>query len=176
MVQDLIGQVDVLAYSRFIWMARRIRAEKKFEVKKTLSSFQAMFISNGLLVVYCLITYYCLFLNYEISTLVFYPHKSRSGQTLHKQTVWFFTGKTPRGKSAATVLSFCLSALAIVQVNMEDKVEVFIKETAQITCMYTSDEGSGGMVIKWFYVSLVIRNTHRFICVLYLTCVFNSDR
>ncbi|XP_028274564.1 melanoma cell adhesion molecule b isoform X2 [Parambassis ranga] len=44
-------------------------------------------------------------------------------------------------------------AWAIVEVNMEDKVEVSIKETAQITCMYTSDEGSGGMVIEWFYVT-----------------------
>lgn len=44
-------------------------------------------------------------------------------------------------------------AEAGVEVNMEDKVEVSLGETAQITCMFTSDDGiggSGGMVITWF--------------------------
>uniref|UniRef100_A0A3Q0QTG6 Melanoma cell adhesion molecule b n=1 Tax=Amphilophus citrinellus TaxID=61819 RepID=A0A3Q0QTG6_AMPCI len=40
-----------------------------------------------------------------------------------------------------------------VEVNMEDKVEVFAGETAQITCMFTTDEGPGGTTIQWFYVS-----------------------
>ncbi|XP_072248594.1 melanoma cell adhesion molecule b isoform X2 [Leuresthes tenuis] len=42
-------------------------------------------------------------------------------------------------------------ALADVEVNMEDKVEVFSQGTAQITCMFKSAEGIGGMNIQWFY-------------------------
>uniref|UniRef100_A0A3P9ISZ6 Melanoma cell adhesion molecule b n=1 Tax=Oryzias latipes TaxID=8090 RepID=A0A3P9ISZ6_ORYLA len=34
-------------------------------------------------------------------------------------------------------------------VNMEEKVEVMRGTTAQITCMYTSDEGIGGTTIEW---------------------------
>ncbi|XP_039677462.1 melanoma cell adhesion molecule b isoform X6 [Perca fluviatilis] len=41
---------------------------------------------------------------------------------------------------------------ANVEVNMEDRVEVFMGDTAQITCMFTSSDGVGGMVIQWFYV------------------------
>ncbi|XP_029963935.1 cell surface glycoprotein MUC18-like isoform X2 [Salarias fasciatus] len=41
---------------------------------------------------------------------------------------------------------------ADVQVNMEDKVEVSLGQTAQITCMFTSDDGIGAMIIQWFYV------------------------
>uniref|UniRef100_A0A3Q4MHD6 Melanoma cell adhesion molecule b n=1 Tax=Neolamprologus brichardi TaxID=32507 RepID=A0A3Q4MHD6_NEOBR len=46
-------------------------------------------------------------------------------------------------------------------VNMEDKVEVMAGETAQITCMFTTDEGLGGTTIQWFYVSLVKLSVHR---------------
>lgn len=42
---------------------------------------------------------------------------------------------------------------ADVQVNMEDRVEVFRGENAQISCMFVSSEGIGGMIIQWFYVS-----------------------
>ncbi|XP_024133674.1 melanoma cell adhesion molecule b isoform X3 [Oryzias melastigma] len=42
---------------------------------------------------------------------------------------------------------------AIVEVNMEEKVEVFRDSTAQITCMYTSDEGIGGISIEWLIVT-----------------------
>ncbi|XP_032368176.1 melanoma cell adhesion molecule b isoform X5 [Etheostoma spectabile] len=41
---------------------------------------------------------------------------------------------------------------ANVEVNMEDRVEVFRGETAHITCLFTSSDGVGGMVIQWFYV------------------------
>ncbi|XP_054458224.1 melanoma cell adhesion molecule b isoform X2 [Anoplopoma fimbria] len=44
--------------------------------------------------------------------------------------------------------------MADVEVNMEDRVEVFRGETALITCMFTSSEGIGGMSIQWFYVTL----------------------
>lgn len=37
-----------------------------------------------------------------------------------------------------------------VEVNMEDRVEVFLKDTAQITCMFTSSEGVGGTMISWY--------------------------
>uniref|UniRef100_A0A3B4ZHF6 Melanoma cell adhesion molecule n=1 Tax=Stegastes partitus TaxID=144197 RepID=A0A3B4ZHF6_9TELE len=40
-----------------------------------------------------------------------------------------------------------------VEVNMEDKVEVPLGQTAQITCMFTSTEGIGDMMIQWFYVT-----------------------
>ncbi|XP_023817390.1 cell surface glycoprotein MUC18 isoform X3 [Oryzias latipes] len=42
---------------------------------------------------------------------------------------------------------------AVVEVNMEEKVEVMRGETAQITCMYTSDEGIGGTTIEWLVVT-----------------------
>uniref|UniRef100_H3C2I9 Melanoma cell adhesion molecule b n=1 Tax=Tetraodon nigroviridis TaxID=99883 RepID=H3C2I9_TETNG len=38
-------------------------------------------------------------------------------------------------------------------VNMEDKVEVLMGDTAQITCMFESSEGIGGRIIQWFYVT-----------------------
>ncbi|GLD74750.1 cell surface glycoprotein MUC18, partial [Lates japonicus] len=42
---------------------------------------------------------------------------------------------------------------AIVEVNMEDRVEVYRGTTAQITCIFTSDDGIGGMTIEWFYMT-----------------------
>ncbi|KAG8002031.1 Cell surface glycoprotein MUC18, partial [Nibea albiflora] len=42
---------------------------------------------------------------------------------------------------------------ADIEVNTEDRVEVFRGDTAQITCMFTSSEGIGAMVIQWFYVT-----------------------
>ncbi|XP_047449196.1 melanoma cell adhesion molecule b isoform X2 [Mugil cephalus] len=42
---------------------------------------------------------------------------------------------------------------ASVEVNMEGKVEVYLGETAQITCMFTSSEGVGGRILQWFYVT-----------------------
>ncbi|XP_044210167.1 melanoma cell adhesion molecule b isoform X1 [Thunnus albacares] len=51
------------------------------------------------------------------------------------------------------VLFHTWGAWALVEVNMEDRVEVFRGETAQITCMFTSDDGIGGVFIQWFYVT-----------------------
>uniref|UniRef100_A0A3Q3B7L5 Melanoma cell adhesion molecule b n=1 Tax=Kryptolebias marmoratus TaxID=37003 RepID=A0A3Q3B7L5_KRYMA len=51
------------------------------------------------------------------------------------------------------VLLHTWGAWAAVEVNMKDKVEVYLGETAQITCMYTSEDGIGGTIIKWFYVT-----------------------
>ncbi|KAM6932240.1 melanoma cell adhesion molecule b isoform 2-T2 [Lycodopsis pacificus] len=42
---------------------------------------------------------------------------------------------------------------AHVAVEMEDRVEVFRGETASITCMFTSSEGVGGIMIQWFFVT-----------------------
>uniref|UniRef100_A0A3P9LJ89 Melanoma cell adhesion molecule b n=1 Tax=Oryzias latipes TaxID=8090 RepID=A0A3P9LJ89_ORYLA len=42
---------------------------------------------------------------------------------------------------------------AVVEVNMEEKVEVMRGATAQITCMYTSDEGIGGTTVQWLVVT-----------------------
>ncbi|XP_070761617.1 melanoma cell adhesion molecule b [Enoplosus armatus] len=51
------------------------------------------------------------------------------------------------------VLFHTWGAWADVEVNMEDRVEVFRGETAQITCMFTSADGVGAMIIQWFYVT-----------------------
>ncbi|XP_057695816.1 melanoma cell adhesion molecule b isoform X1 [Corythoichthys intestinalis] len=50
------------------------------------------------------------------------------------------------------ILLHGFTAWAAVEVNMEDRVEVFKGETAQITCMFTSDDGIGALTIQWFYV------------------------
>ncbi|CAJ1065513.1 melanoma cell adhesion molecule b isoform X4 [Xyrichtys novacula] len=42
---------------------------------------------------------------------------------------------------------------ASIEVNMEDRVEVFKGDTARISCMFTTTEGSGGLMIWWFYVT-----------------------
>ncbi|XP_022609559.1 cell surface glycoprotein MUC18 isoform X1 [Seriola dumerili] len=51
------------------------------------------------------------------------------------------------------VLFHTWGAWAAVEVNMEDRVEVFRGETAQIACMFKSDDGIGGTTIKWFYTT-----------------------
>ncbi|XP_041795897.1 melanoma cell adhesion molecule b isoform X2 [Chelmon rostratus] len=51
------------------------------------------------------------------------------------------------------VLFHTWGAWAAVEVNMEDRVEVFRGETASIACMFTSSEGIGAMIIQWFYVT-----------------------
>ncbi|KAL7399749.1 hypothetical protein ABVT39_001015 [Epinephelus coioides] len=51
------------------------------------------------------------------------------------------------------VLFYTWGVWADVEVSMEDRVEVFRGETASITCMFTSTEGIGGMMIQWFYVT-----------------------
>lgn len=55
--------------------------------------------------------------------------------------------------SQAQVFSISSLACAEVVVNMEDRVEVFRGQTAQISCTFESSEGIGGMLIQWFYVS-----------------------
>ncbi|XP_071376643.1 melanoma cell adhesion molecule b isoform X3 [Centroberyx affinis] len=45
------------------------------------------------------------------------------------------------------------AAWAVVEVNMEDRVEVFRGDTVQITCMFTSADGSGGLMIQWLYMT-----------------------
>ncbi|KAI4815938.1 hypothetical protein KUCAC02_006061 [Chaenocephalus aceratus] len=51
------------------------------------------------------------------------------------------------------VLFHTWGAWANVEVNMEDRVEVYRGEMAQIACMFTSSDGVGGNVIQWFYVT-----------------------
>ncbi|XP_075956121.1 melanoma cell adhesion molecule b isoform X3 [Anarhichas minor] len=41
---------------------------------------------------------------------------------------------------------------ARVEVNMEDRVEVFRGETASMTCIFTSSEAVDNIMIQWFYV------------------------
>ncbi|XP_072319045.1 melanoma cell adhesion molecule b isoform X3 [Eucyclogobius newberryi] len=43
-------------------------------------------------------------------------------------------------------------AWAVPEVNMEDRVDVMLGDTAQITCTYNSEDGVGGTIIQWFYV------------------------
>ncbi|XP_010792110.1 cell surface glycoprotein MUC18 isoform X2 [Notothenia coriiceps] len=49
------------------------------------------------------------------------------------------------------VLFHTWGAWANVEVNMEDRVEVYRGEMAQIACLFTSSDGVGGNVIQWFY-------------------------
>ena len=42
---------------------------------------------------------------------------------------------------------------AQVKVAMEDRVEVTLGTAAEIPCLYTTDDGFGGLIIEWFYVS-----------------------
>ncbi|XP_063763836.1 melanoma cell adhesion molecule b isoform X4 [Eleginops maclovinus] len=51
------------------------------------------------------------------------------------------------------VLFHTWGAWADVKVKMEDRVEVFRGEPAQIACTFTSSDGIGGMIIQWFYVN-----------------------
>ncbi|XP_034460494.1 melanoma cell adhesion molecule b isoform X1 [Hippoglossus hippoglossus] len=44
-------------------------------------------------------------------------------------------------------------AWATVEVNTEDRVEVFRGDTAQIACMFKSEEGIGAITITWFYTT-----------------------
>lgn len=57
---------------------------------------------------------------------------------------------------------------------MEEKVEVMRGETAQITCMYTSDEGIGGTTIEWLVVSFfsLYERLHRMVKCVYM-CLFS---
>ncbi|XP_056139264.1 melanoma cell adhesion molecule b isoform X2 [Lampris incognitus] len=45
------------------------------------------------------------------------------------------------------------AALANLEVNMEDRVEVFRGEMASITCMFKSSDGIGGVRIQWSYMT-----------------------
>ncbi|CAL1570410.1 unnamed protein product [Knipowitschia caucasica] len=42
---------------------------------------------------------------------------------------------------------------ATAEVNMEDRVDVMLGDSAQITCMFSSEDGPGGTMIQWFYVA-----------------------
>lgn len=59
-----------------------------------------------------------------------------------------------------TMLSLSFPAWANIEVNMEDRVEVFRGDTAQIACMFKSSEGIGAMIIQWFYVSITQPDAH----------------
>ncbi|KAM9801618.1 melanoma cell adhesion molecule b [Neosynchiropus ocellatus] len=50
------------------------------------------------------------------------------------------------------VLLLTRGAWGSVEVTMEDRVEVFRGNTTQITCMFTSADGLGGVTIQWFYM------------------------
>ncbi|XP_071353165.1 melanoma cell adhesion molecule b isoform X2 [Trachinotus anak] len=49
------------------------------------------------------------------------------------------------------VLFHTWGACTAVEVSMEDRVEVFRGDTAQITCIFTSEDGIGGTTIMWLY-------------------------
>uniref|UniRef100_A0A3Q1I307 Ig-like domain-containing protein n=2 Tax=Anabas testudineus TaxID=64144 RepID=A0A3Q1I307_ANATE len=50
------------------------------------------------------------------------------------------------------VLLHTWGAWADVEVNMEDRVEVLRGNKGNISCMFKSDEGIGGIIIEWFYL------------------------
>ncbi|XP_045559435.1 cell surface glycoprotein MUC18 isoform X5 [Salmo salar] len=63
-----------------------------------------------------------------------------------------------RMKSSMFVGLFLLSlawkaAWAKVQVNMEDRVEVFLGDTAQITCMFTVSDSPDNVIIQWYMIT-----------------------
>ena len=60
----------------------------------------------------------------------------------------------------STTTLLCLSAWATVVVNMEDRVDVVRGDTAQITCMFTTEDGIGAIDITWFYVSFMMPDAH----------------
>ncbi|KAM4589724.1 melanoma cell adhesion molecule b isoform 2-T2 [Fundulus diaphanus] len=61
-------------------------------------------------------------------------------------------------RDAASLLLLLLALLhtwgarAAVEVTMEEEVQVFHGDSARIPCTVTSDDGSGGMIVQWFYV------------------------
>lgn len=57
------------------------------------------------------------------------------------------------GDKTEKIHRLSLSVAAKVEVNMEDRVEVFKGETTPITCMFTLPEGVSDVIIEWFYVS-----------------------
>uniref|UniRef100_A0A667XYU5 Melanoma cell adhesion molecule b n=1 Tax=Myripristis murdjan TaxID=586833 RepID=A0A667XYU5_9TELE len=70
----------------------------------------------------------------------------------------------------ALMTGLLFSPWATVEVGMEDRVEVFRGDTAQIACMFTSSEGIGALTIEWFYVSFRPANQNTYI----QTCVIDS--
>ncbi|XP_026150252.1 cell surface glycoprotein MUC18-like isoform X2 [Mastacembelus armatus] len=54
---------------------------------------------------------------------------------------------------ALLVLLHTWTVWANVEVNMEDRVEVFRGDKAQITCLFKSGDGIGGITIQWLYVT-----------------------
>ncbi|XP_038817547.1 cell surface glycoprotein MUC18-like isoform X4 [Salvelinus namaycush] len=63
-----------------------------------------------------------------------------------------------RMKASMFVGLFLLSlawkaAWAKVQVNMEDRVEVFLGDTAQITCMFTVSDSPDNVIIQWYMIT-----------------------
>ncbi|XP_029628181.1 cell surface glycoprotein MUC18 isoform X4 [Salmo trutta] len=45
------------------------------------------------------------------------------------------------------------AAWAKVEVNMEDRVEVFLGDTAQITCMFTVSDSHDDVIIQWYMIT-----------------------
>ncbi|XP_006795529.1 melanoma cell adhesion molecule b isoform X3 [Neolamprologus brichardi] len=80
-----------------------------------------------------------------------HAHTPQRGHLQHRPIVMALPDTAPL-LAGLLLLFHAFGAWAIVVVNMEDKVEVMAGETAQITCMFTTDEGLGGTTIQWFYV------------------------
>ncbi|XP_041733280.1 cell surface glycoprotein MUC18 isoform X2 [Coregonus clupeaformis] len=51
------------------------------------------------------------------------------------------------------LLSLAWKAWAKVKVNMEDRVEVFLGDTAQITCMFTVSDSPDDVIIQWYMIT-----------------------
>ncbi|XP_019223023.1 melanoma cell adhesion molecule b isoform X6 [Oreochromis niloticus] len=80
-----------------------------------------------------------------------HAHTPQHGHLQHRPIVMALPDTAPL-LVGLLLIFHALGAWAIVEVNMEDKVEVMAGDTAQITCMFTTDEGLGGTTIQWFYV------------------------
>lgn len=58
-----------------------------------------------------------------------------------------------------TISMFSLAACALVDLRMEDTVEVYMDESAEIPCLYTFTEKPVMVMVQWFVVSPEGSNT-----------------
>lgn len=52
-----------------------------------------------------------------------------------------------------TISVFSLAAWALVDLRMEDTVEVYMDESAEVPCLYTFTEQPMMVMVQWFVVS-----------------------
>ena len=94
------------------------------------------------------------------------PNQGHPPPTVEGDTDYVAVGIDVSKESRFNRLRFCLCVCvcpclclslslvkAEVKVDVEGRVEVTLGRDAEISCMYTTDDGIGGLTIEWFYVS-----------------------